>query len=178
MKNRGLIHLYYGTGKGKTTSSLGLALRAWGWGKKVVVFQFLKPKDFPSGEMKALRKLDKKFKIIRFRKQQHPLFNKSLNKDELKKSITRALIQVEKIIKEEKYAVVVLDEILNAVSSGFITEKEIIHLFKRKPPTTELILTGRSTPPIFKKFADYISEIKEIKHPFQKGIKARKGIEY
>ncbi|MCM8765362.1 MAG: cob(I)yrinic acid a,c-diamide adenosyltransferase [Candidatus Omnitrophica bacterium] len=177
MKNIGLVHLYYGTGKGKTTASLGLALRAWGWRKKILVFQFLKKKNFPSGEIEAVKKLDENFKIVRF-PQEHPLFNKNVDRVKLKKKIARSLIQVRKNIKERKYDLIILDEVLNLIKEGFVSERKIIALLKEKNPSTEIILTGRYLSPKLAEFADYISEIKEIKHPFQKGIKARRGIEY
>jgi len=174
---KGLVHIYYGKGKGKTSLSLGIALRAWGWGKRIIVFQFLKPKDSPSGELKAMERWGRDFKIIRF-EQKHPLFDKKIKKEKLKENMKRAFRRVKQVVKEGKYDLVILDEILNAIETGLISAKEVIDLIRKKPPSLELVLTGRPWIKELKEYADYISEIKEIKHPFQKGIKARKGIEF
>lgn len=177
MKKRGLVHIYYGSGKGKTTAGLGQALRAWGWGKRIIIFQFLKKKDFPAGEIRATEKLGKNLEIIRFA-QEHPMFNPCADKRKLKKAITESLELVRGIIEKENYDLVILDEILNAVDEGFVAESKVIDLIKDKSANTELILTGRSASPRLVALADYVSEIKEIKHPFRRGIKARRGIEY
>lgn len=183
-KKTSLVHIYYGKGKGKTTTALGQALRAWGWGKKVIVFQFLKKKNFPSGEIKAIEKLGKNFKVIRF-DQEHPMFKKIADsckllaeKQKLRKSFSDSLKSVREVIEKKKYDLVVLDEILNAVSEGFIAEEKVINLLKVKPADVELILTGRTASAKLIALADYVSEIREIRHPYRKGIKARRGIEY
>jgi cob(I)alamin adenosyltransferase len=184
MKRTGLVHIYCGKGKGKTTAALGQALRLWGWGKKIIVFQFLKKKDFPSGEIKAREKLGKNFRIVRF-DQEHPMFRKIANgskllaeKSKLKKAVFESLKSVQEILQSKKYDLVVLDEILNAVSENFVAESKVIDLIKNKPPGAELILTGRIASPGLIALADYASEIKEVKHPFRIGAKARKGIEF
>jgi len=184
MKNKGFVHIYFGCGRGKTTAGLGQALRAWGWGGEVAVFQFLKKENFPSGEIKAIEKLGRNFRIIRF-DQEHPMFKKIADsskllaeEDKLKKSLSDSLKSVKEVIEKKKYDLVVLDEILNAVSEGFVAENKVIDLIKRRPANTELILTGRIVSPKLVALADYVSEIKEIKHPFMVGTKARKGIEY
>ncbi|MGE4357087.1 MAG: cob(I)yrinic acid a,c-diamide adenosyltransferase [Candidatus Omnitrophota bacterium] len=177
MNKTGLVHIYYGKGKGKTTSALGIALRAWGWGRKIIIFQFFKPKSLPSGEVKAVEKLGREIKIVRFG-YKHPLFCKKIERKKVKLALDKFLKEIKCEIEQEDYDLIILDEILNAVDSGLVSEKVIIDLMKQKPKATELILTGRPFIDKLKKYADYISEIKEIKHPFQRGIKARKGIEY
>lgn len=178
MSKKGLIHIYYGRGKGKTTAVLGQALRAWGWDKKIIIFQFLKSKNFPSGEIRATEKLGTNFKIVRF-DQEHPMFNKSgVSERELNKSIRDSFKMVRKVFCDRKYDLVILDEILNAVGGGFIEEKEVIDLIKSKPESLELVLTGRSVSKKILALADYVSRITEVRHPFKSGVKARKGIEY
>ncbi len=178
MSKKGLIHIYCGRGKGKTTAGLGQALRAWGWDKEVIIFQFLKSKNFPSGEIKAIERLGNCFRIIRF-DQEHPMFGKSkVLKTGFKKSIHDSFKMVRKVFCGKKYDLMILDEILNAVGEGFIEEKEVIGLIKSKPESLELVLTGRTVPKKILALADYVSRITEIKHPFKSGVKARKGIEY
>jgi cob(I)alamin adenosyltransferase len=178
MPKKGLIHIYCGRGKGKTTAGLGQALRAWGWDKKIIIFQFLKSKNFPSGEIRAIEKLGVRFKIVRF-DQEHPMFGKSrVSETELKESIRDSFKMVRKVFCDRKYDIVILDEILNAVGGGFIGEKELIDLIKSKPESLELVLTGRTVPRKILVLADYVSRITEVRHPFKSGVKARKGIEY
>ncbi len=106
------------------------------------------------------------------------MFNPCADKRELKKAITESLELVRGIIEKENYDLVILDEILNAVDEGFVAESKVIDLIKNKSANTELILTGRFASPRLVALADYVSEIKEIKHPFRRGIKARRDIEY
>ncbi|MCX5656908.1 MAG: cob(I)yrinic acid a,c-diamide adenosyltransferase [Candidatus Omnitrophica bacterium] len=178
MPKKGLIHIYCGRGKGKTTAGLGQALRAWGWDKKIIIFQFLKSKNFPSGEIRAIGKLGSSFKIVRF-DQEHPMFGKSkVSETGIKKSIRDSFKMVRKVFSGRKYDLVILDEILNAVGGGFIDEKEVISLIKSRPESLELVLTGRTVPKRILALADYVSRITEVRHPFKSGVKARKGVEY
>lgn len=185
---KGLVHVYTGDGKGKTTSAIGLAVRAYGWGKRVCFIQFLKRGDFPSGEKNFLSGLGKDFKFIRF-DQEHPIFwkdrgrnpgmdNQRLNR--LKKAIEDSLTKTAKIIKSKRYDLIVLDEIINTVSRGFIEEKKLIELISLKPDNLEMVLTGRAAHlERLKDLAHYITEMKDIKHPYDiLRIPARKGIEY
>jgi len=168
-----MIHLYIGDGKGKTTAAVGLALRAKGAGKKVCFIQFLKG-GCVSSENKLLKKAE--IKVIRFA-QIHPAFSKKVSVPELKNKILQDLEKVEEILKVKRYSVVVLDEILYALRDKFIKEKDILRIIKCSPKQTELILTGILSTSKISKLADYISRIKNVKHPYQKGIKSRPGIE-
>ena len=174
-----MVHLYIGDGKGKTTAALGLALRAVGFGKKVYVAQFLKDKRFPSGVMHASSCVDLPLKIERFSPQVHPLFSKGtkVQKENVRQSTESALNKVELFIQKKKYDVIVLDEVLNSLSARLCTKQRLKALIA-KAHDIELILTGRTAPLDFIKAADYVSEIKKVKHPFDKGVKAREGIEY
>lgn len=173
MKKQGLIHLYIGKGKGKTTAALGLLLRAYGANKKTCLIQFLKAR--PSSELSTLKKL--KVKVFAF-KEKHPLFYKSASIDSLKKKVLRDIKKAGSVIKDKRYNFIVLDEILYLLSRKLIKEAEVIKLIKSKPLQTELILTGNSNGKTILKLADYVSTIKETKHPYRKGILARRGIEY
>lgn len=171
-----MLHLYIGDGKGKTTAALGLALRACGAEKKVYFAQFLKDSKFPCGEEAPLKKIGVKFE--RFRHQIHPLFDKAGEKSSsTKKSIDSALSGIEKVIAGRKFNVIVLDEILNAWEAGLVDEKRLIGIVVAAQ-SLELVLTGRNTPKSIATLAAYVSVVKKVKHPFDKKIVARKGIEY
>jgi cob(I)alamin adenosyltransferase len=174
-----MLHIYYGKGKGKTSAALGLILRAAGHGKKITLIQFLKPKDIFSGEHSSLKKLSN-VKQIRF-DQKHPIFmrnNKSKQIKVLKENINKSILHLKSIIDREKFDILVCDEILNLLNSKCLDEATIINLINKCRKEREIILTGRQKPNKLTKIADYITEFKLVKHPFQKGTKARKSIEY
>lgn len=178
-RNKGYIHLYTGDGKGKTTASLGLAMRAAGWGRKVCIFQFMK--KMMSGERKASVHFGKKLKIVTF-DETHPIFcRKSARKraaEILKRRISADIEKVKKILTSENYDIIILDEIISALSGNFVTKDTLISLIDIKPVRSELILTGRGAPGWLINKADYVTAMRPIKHPFTKGLKAREGIEY
>ena len=173
---KGYIHIYTGDGKGKTTAAIGLGLRATGCGLKVCFLQFFKDKKFPCGERSAIKKLGVVFKFKRF-DVTHPCFKKC-DSAKLRAALKRALAETADIIRSGKFDLVILDEVLIGVSQGFIEEKAILEIIKSKPNHTELILTGRGATPKLIKAADYVTEMKAIKHPINCGVKMRKGIEF
>jgi cob(I)alamin adenosyltransferase len=167
-----MIHVYTGNGKGKTTAALGLALRAAGAGLKVYICQFLKSR--PTSELAALHKL-KKITVNQYGSQCF------IRKSPTKKDIERAqsgFQAARKAIASGAYSVIILDEINCAVNLNLIEIEEVVSLLKGTPSCVELVITGRNAPKQIKDCADLVSEIKEIKHYFKKGINARKGIEY
>ena len=170
--NSGLIHIYTGDGKGKTTAALGLALRAKGAGLKVLIVQFLKGRD--TGELVPLRILE--IPVIRSDVKK---FIPDMNHDELEqcKAGQRQCFQ-EVYKKAVDYDLVVLDEIFGAVSTGMINKDELLRFVRSKPESTELVMTGRDAPEELIGLADYVSEIRNIRHPYEKGIQAREGIEF
>lgn len=174
----GCVHIYTGDGKGKTTASLGLALRAASSGLSVCMFQFLKANgsavenwlEFPN------------FRVICL-DQIHPIFKKPEVRSKkpeinLKSSISKELGKIKRIMKSKKYDVIILDELINCVSEGFVSEKEVLGIIKAKPRSLELVLTGRRAPKGLVAAADYVTDMKKIKHPFDSGLCCRKGIEY
>lgn len=180
MPEKGLVHIYTGAGKGKTTAALGLALRAAGWGKKVIIYQFLKPPALKLGERKAVAKAKLPIKIV-------PVDIKWNMKKSLrdKKTVEIAAKKIEQICgkiaeeaKHKKYDIIILDEIVFCVSKKLACPAWIKNIIKSKEKTVEIILTGRGATKELIKLADLVTEMKEIKHPFKKGTKARKGIEF
>jgi len=174
-----MVHLYIGKGKGKTTAALGLILRAAGFGKRVYFAQFLKSATTESGELNALKKGKLNITIKKFTDQVHPLFFKkgAFDKKKLKSSIDAALEKVLTIMRQGRYDVIVLDEILNALTGGFCS-KTLLKQIIARAAKAELILTGRDAPADIIARADYVSRINKVKHPFDRGVLARRGIEY
>lgn len=177
-KNRGqflgLVEIYTGTGKGKTTAALGLGLRAHGKGLKVYMIQFMKG-DIEYGEVAAARELDG-FEIEQFGR---PDFVKKNEPEKIDIDFAkRALERANKILLENQYEIVILDEINVALEWNLIKLDDVINLIKNKPKNIELILTGRYAHPKIIELADLVTDMREIKHPYQQGISAREGIEH
>ena len=172
--NEGLVQIYFGNGKGKTTAALGTAIRALGSGMKVHLVQFMKSKE--TGEIKSLEKFQN-FSFKRFSPGVWYSAKDSSSAQANKKSAQEALNHL--ILSfSKKYDIIIADEILYALQFNLIEEAQVINLINSKPKATELILTGSHKPfPNLFKLADLITEIKKIKHPFDNGIEARKGIE-
>lgn len=172
MKKPGLIHLYIGRGKGKTTAALGLALRACGAKKKVCFIQFLKAKA--SSEIAALKRLGVETMLFR---ERHPCFYKSASIASLKKKVSEDISRTEALIRDNKHDLIVLDEILYLSEKRLISEDDLLRLIRLKPLSTELVLTGASAGKAIIRLADYVSNIKATKHPYRKGLLARRGID-
>lgn len=169
---KGLIHLYTGDGKGKTTAALGLAMRAKGAGLKVLIAQFLKGRD--TGELEPLRQLA--IPVIR---SDVTKFIPYMNPEELETCKKEQQQCFEEVCeKAEKFELIVLDEIIGAVSTGMIEKSELLRFIKNKPEQTELVLTGRDAPGELVELADYVSDIRCVKHPYHQGVQARRGIEF
>ena len=168
---RGGVQVYTGNGKGKTTAAWGQAMRASGQGLKVGIIQFFKGKG--SGEAKMARKLN--LKVYSFCPV-HPFFGGK--REKLKKECREGLVFAQEIIQSKKYDLIILDEINIALRDRLIEVNGILDLIEKKPKGVELILTGREAPKKIMEVADLVTEMRKIKHPYQKGIKGRRGIEY
>jgi cob(I)alamin adenosyltransferase len=169
--SKGLVHVYTGDGKGKTTAALGLAMRAAGQGMKVAFIQFLK--GLPSGELLFAQQY-KPFEIVQI--SVGDSFKKS--KEQLSQEAQQTLAYAKQEIVSGKYDLVILDEIFIAIHQGLITVKQVLDLLDAKPSSVELVLTGRKASPEIVQRADLVTEMLLIKHPFTGGITARRGIEY
>jgi cob(I)alamin adenosyltransferase len=170
---KGLIHVYTGDGKGKTTAAIGLGIRALGDGLKVCMIQFMKGRRY--SELETLEKIPH-FTVVQFGRDEFVSKEKpeQIDIDLAQKGLAHA----KEIIKQGKYDVVILDEINVAVDYHLLSTEDVITLLEEKPEHVELVLTGRYASPEIIKHADLVSEILEIKHPYQKGIKSRKGIDW
>lgn len=171
---RGYIQIYTGEGKGKTTAALGLALRAAGQGLTITMLQFLKG-DMDIGEVKAASSLLPRFTIIPTGQPHFIPECKPTAED--KGYVGKAMELTNKTIVEGSADVLILDEVNVAVSLGLVPEEWILSIMRKKPAGMELVLTGRNATPAMIQMADLVTEMKEIKHYFRKGIPARKGIE-
>ncbi|MCX6005550.1 MAG: cob(I)yrinic acid a,c-diamide adenosyltransferase [Chloroflexi bacterium] len=168
---KGLVQVYTGEGKGKTTAALGLAVRAIGHGMRVIFIQFLKGQ--PCGEHFFIETF-KSFEIVQV--SQGDIFQKS--DAQLLSEATQTLELAQKALLSGNYNIVILDEIFIAHWRGFISLEQILDLIKIKPAHVELVMTGRKAPAEVIKQADLVTEMLMIKHPFAEGIEQRKGIEY
>ena len=167
----GLVIVHTGDGKGKTTAALGLALRAFGAGLKVLILQFIKGKK-DSGELKAL-------KILGMEVKQCGLgFITKENFAEQKKSARLAIELAQREILLGAWDLIILDEINYAVKFGLLGAADILELIRIRPPQMHLVFTGRDALPELIEVADLVTEMKLVKHPFQKGIAAQSGIEF
>jgi cob(I)alamin adenosyltransferase len=172
---RGLVQVFTGNGKGKTTAALGTVLRAVGHQLKISVIFFIKSES-SQGEFKTLHSLPN-VKVTTF--GLHHFIGDKKNVDPKDIAAAKAaLATARKDITSGDYDLVVLDEINYACYFGLVTPEEIVQLIKDKPPRVELILTGRHAAKKVIAAADLVTEMKKIKHPFDRGIEARKGIEY
>ena len=167
-----MIQVYTGNGKGKTTAALGLALRAAGAGLNVYIGQFVKGRCY--SEIKALKKIDN-IKIEQFGRR--CFIKKSPDKIDVQMALA-GLERLNEIIAARKYRMVILDEVNIVVKLKLIPLSGLLELIKHAPKTIELVLTGRYAHPEIIKLADLVSEVKEKKHYYAKGIKARRGIEF
>jgi cob(I)alamin adenosyltransferase len=176
MKKKGLIQIYTGTGKGKSTAAIGQAARAAGHGFKVGFVSFFKdPEAFGYGEYKSLEKLG--IKTFLFAKK-HPHFYKELNPDTVRQECSKGLEFIKELFQDPSWDMLILDEINIAVRDGFLKEEEVLSLLDAKPEELELVLTGRGVTEKIMEKADLVSEVKEVKHPYSQGVKSREGIEY
>lgn len=172
----GFIHIYCGDGKGKTTAAIGLAVRASGCGCPVVVARFLKGED--SGEVSALRSLAG-ITVLPCRRNFG--FSWKMTEEvrrEARECYGELLRDGFSLACRGGFGLLILDEVFAAVNSGLLEEKEVLKLLDGRPEYLEVVLTGRNPPEAFLKRADYITEMRKLRHPFDSGIAARRGIEY
>lgn len=172
---RGLIHIYEGNGKGKTTAGVGLAVRCAGGGYPVVYTQFLK--DGSSGEIQILRKIPGVKVMINETSFGFSFRMNDEQKKEAANSYQKLFEEAAAYAVQKNCRLLVLDEVLDVCNCGMLEYECLIGFLKTKPDELEVVMTGRNPDPKLAELADYITRMEKIRHPFDKGICARKGIE-
>ncbi len=180
MLEKGLVQVYTGDGKGKTTAAFGLALRAAGQGNKVLIYQFLKPRSLDVGERFALE-----LGAVRIRVEALEVdwdmaasFGDQETVARTRAAVHDALDRLTETAEKRFYDVLILDEIVFCLAHGLASLEDVRGLIERRDRTVEIVLTGRSAPPELVEMADLVTEMKKIKHPFDNGVGARRGIDY
>ena len=171
---QGLIQVYTGEGKGKTTCALGLALRAVGQGFKVFMVQFLKTDD--TGEVQAARRLAPDFTIESFGMPGFPSLREP--DPETLATARQAFNLARQVITEGRHDLVILDEVNLTLAYNLVPLAEMLELLRERPPYVEVVLTGRNAPAELVDLADLVTEMRPVKHYFEAGVKARRGIEW
>ena len=171
---KGYIQVYTGNGKGKTTAALGLAFRAMGYGLKTYIGQFMKGQVY--GELKASRAVFPSIIIEQYGKRTLMHVEDVPESDDVEMA-KQGLLRARELMLSGSYDIVVFDEIITAHFFHLITMDEMIETINIKPPNVELIFTGRYAPPQLITMADLVTEMKEVKHYYQRGVKARNGID-
>ncbi len=174
--NKGLIIVFTGNGKGKTTAAMGQALRAVGQGLRVSMLQFIKG-TWDYGELKSIKRLDPDFMIKPLGKG-FVRSKSKLNDKEALENINQSWEQARNEILSDKYDMVILDEINYVIDYGLLPVEELLTLLEEKPERQHIVLTGRNAHKSVVEKADLVTEMIEIKHQYSKGIKAQKGIEF
>ena len=175
----GLIHIYTGTGKGKTTAAIGLAARALGGELKVCYCSFHKaPQQYGYTEMESLKKLGAH--VINFAKH-HPHMDEHVTDgtiDAIKKEVIEAIGTLTTLLSKEQFDLLIMDEIFISIRDNYLDEEILLDFIKNKPANTELVLTGRGATEKTMSLAHYITNMECVKHPYYNNIPSRKGIEY
>ncbi len=172
---KGLIQIYTGNNKGKTTAALGLTLSAVGQGFKVYIIQFMKGRQ-DYGELKGLKRLEPECSIEQFGTPNWVTKGKA--KDEDRRAAQAGLQRAREIMESGECNILILDEIINAIWFELIPEEDVLALLDEKPEHIELVMTGRNASPNLIAKAHLVTEMVQIKHPYELGVNARKGIEY
>ncbi len=173
----GMVLVYTGEGKGKTTAALGLALRAIGRGWRVLMIQFGKG-AWHYAELESSRRLAPDFEIVPMGLGFYQILDDTHTAEEHRAAARHALEFANAKMQSGEYDMLILDEVNGALAAGLLELEPLLELLDRKPDALTLVLTGRYAPPEIIERADLVTEMREIKHPYQKGILAQKGIDY
>lgn len=173
----GFVIVYTGDGKGKTTAALGMAMRAIGRGWKVLMVQFMKG-TWHYAELDTAKRLAPDFEIVPLGKGFYKILDDHYTDEDHHAAALTALQFAREKMESGEYDLLILDEVNNAVSTGLLPLGEVMRLLDAKPPDFSIVLTGRAAPPELIDRADLVTEMREVKHPYQKGIFAQKGIDF
>jgi len=172
-----LVIVYTGNGKGKTTAALGMALRAVGYGKKICMIQFIKG-SWHYGEMDSSRRLEPEFEMTAIGKGFVGIIDDKSPREDHEK-IAREAVKISKEkISSNRYDMVILDEINYAINLNLVDVEDMVEMIKTKPEALDLVLTGNYAKREIVDLADLVTEMKEVKHPYKAGIKAKRGIDF
>ncbi|HYL66218.1 MAG: cob(I)yrinic acid a,c-diamide adenosyltransferase [Nitrosopumilales archaeon] len=177
MGKDGFVIVYTGKGKGKTTAALGMALRAVGYNHKICMIQFIKG-SWHYGEMTSSKRLEPEFELTAIGKGFVGIMDDKSPIEDHKKISDEALRIAKEKIQSEKYDIIILDEINYAINLNLVKLEDVLDLIKIKPPKLNLVLTGNYARDEIIEVADLVTEMREIKHPFKAGIRAKKGIDF
>jgi len=172
--NKGYIQIYTGNGKGKTTAALGQAVRAAGFGLRSFIMQFMK--EYPYNEIDSIQKLKEWITIERYGNDKFVYQKKMPSKEDIAVA-EEALSRTKDAMLSAEYDLIILDEICVAIYFQLLKTEQVFQFIREKPDSVELILTGRYCPQELIDMADLVTEMKEVKHYYQQGVMARKGIE-
>jgi len=180
MLEKGLVEIYTGDGKGKTTAAFGLALRAAGQGHKVLIYQFLKPYSVESGERSVLKEGLTGITVdwLKLPWDMAKSFQNENEVAQMRSAIQTVLQKISQMAVSRIYDLFILDEIVFCLSKGLARLEDIRNIIQNKDPSVEIVMTGRGATKELIELADLVTEMKNIKHPFDKGISARRGIDY
>ena len=177
MEKDGLVIVYTGKGKGKTTAALGMALRALGYDYRVCMIQFIKG-SWHYGEMTSSKRLEPEFELTAVGKGFVGIMDDKSPIEDHKKIASEAVAIAREKINSKKYNIVILDEINYAVNLGLVKVEDVIDMIGSKPPGVTVVLTGNHADEKIVEAADLVTEMREIKHPFKSGNRAKKGIDF
>jgi cob(I)alamin adenosyltransferase len=177
MPDKGLVIVYTGKGKGKTTAALGIVLRAVGHGYKVGMIQFIKG-EWYYGELTSSKRLEPEFELIAAGRGFVGIIDDDHPIEDHEKAAKDAIEVAKQKIASGDYDIMILDEINYAVKLNLISQEDILDVIAAKPEKTSLVLTGNYVPEAVMDAADLVTEMREIKHPYQRGIKAKKGVDF
>lgn len=177
VEKKGLTIVYTGKGKGKTTAALGIALRATGYNKKICMIQFIKG-SWHYGEMSSSKRLEPEFEMVAVGKGFVGILDDNSPREDHEKIAQEAIKISNEKIHSGKYDIVILDEVNYAVNLQLISINDVLNLIKDKPSDVDLVLTGNYAKDEVIEMADLVTEMKQVKHPFQRGIKAKEGIDF
>ena len=178
-QRKGLVIVNTGDGKGKTTAAMGLGLRAAGNKMPVLAVQFIKG-SWKTGEVEAIKLLAPHFELVRMGRgfTIDRLRDQRISDEEHRQAAQEAFALAREKMLSGQYQVVILDEILGSIKAGLVTLDQVLDLVKNKPPDLHLILTGRGAPPELIEAADLVTEMRKVKHPYEQGIMAQRGVEF
>ena len=173
----GLVIVYTGGGKGKTTAALGLAMRAAGYGRRIRMIQFIKG-SWHYGEMTSSARLEPELEMVAVGKGFVGIIDDTSSIDQHRHVAGEAMAMAKRDVSSGKYDIVILDEINYAVHLGLVDEDDLLDVLGSRLGRVDVVLTGNHARPKILEAADLVTEMKEVKHPFRKGIRAKEGIDF